>query len=208
MKLVTTPMCEKILEFAEIYDYKVNKNPDDEDGDLAILLSESKIKMDSLSIKLNTFSQIKESIIEVSQLNKENSQLNENPLNEKLIFQRIENIFSKYPLARKWTQDERKKEFQKKNLNIKIKVYSKFLRDIVKDMGFFIAESDFDYIVFPDYMEIENHIEINNLNNLKDLKNNMDENIFISIPTHSNVPKDPIKRAEMRYFILNNISML
>ena len=39
-------------------DFKVNKHPDNEDGDFAILLSESKVKMDSLAIKINTFGQI------------------------------------------------------------------------------------------------------------------------------------------------------
>ena len=47
-------MCEEVVKLAGIKDYKVNKNPDLEKGDLAILLSESKIKMDSLPIKLNT----------------------------------------------------------------------------------------------------------------------------------------------------------
>lgn len=231
MKIVTTPMCEKILEFAGISDYKVNKNPDEEEGDLAILLSESKIKMNSLSIKLNTFSQIKNSIIDVSKLNKkinkeenkgkyskgkireinkkinkEIPDFNENLLNGDLIFEKIEDIFSKYPLANEWNQEDLKKEFQRINSNIKIKVYSNFLKDIVEDMEFVIVESDmgsngefdtesnFDYIVFPDYMEMNN------------LKNNMDENICIAIPTHSNVPKDPIKRAEMRYSILSNLN--
>ena len=42
MKIVTTPMCEEIVKLAGIKDYVVNKFPDEEDGDLAILLSESK----------------------------------------------------------------------------------------------------------------------------------------------------------------------
>lgn len=189
MKIVTTPMCEKILEFAGISDYKVNKNPDEENGDLAILLSESKTEMDSLSIKLNTFSQIKDSIIKVSKLN--------NPLS----FEETENIFSEYSLAKEWIQEDRKKEFQKKNSNIKIKVYSKFIKDIVEDMGFFIVESDdtksdFDYIIFPDYIDID------------DLRNNLNESTFISVPTHSNVPKDPIKRAEMRYSLLSDLNII
>ena len=65
MKIVTTPMCEEIVKFAGIEHYTVNKNPDLEEGDLAILLSESKVKMNSMPIKLNTPSQIFESIKKV-----------------------------------------------------------------------------------------------------------------------------------------------
>lgn len=54
MKIVTTPMCEEIVKLAGISDYAVNKHPTSEDGDFAILLSESKVDMDSLPIKLNT----------------------------------------------------------------------------------------------------------------------------------------------------------
>lgn len=42
MKIVTTPMCEEIVKLVGISDYAVNKHPTEEDGDLAILLSESK----------------------------------------------------------------------------------------------------------------------------------------------------------------------
>ena len=68
MKIITTPMCEEIVKLAGVSDYIVNKFPDEEDGDLAILLSESKVEMDSLPIKLNTPSQIFESIKKVSQI--------------------------------------------------------------------------------------------------------------------------------------------
>ena len=68
MRIVTTPMCEEIVKLAGISDYVVNKHPDEEDGDLAILLSESKVKMDSLPIKLNTSRQVFESIKKVSEI--------------------------------------------------------------------------------------------------------------------------------------------
>ena len=68
MKIVTTPMCEEIVRLAGITDYVVNKFPDEEDGDLAILLSESKVEMESLPIKLNTPSQVFESIKKVSEI--------------------------------------------------------------------------------------------------------------------------------------------
>ena len=66
MIVVTTPMCKQIVEWAGLKEFKVNKFPDEEEADFAILLSESKVKMDSLAIKINTFSQIKESIKTVS----------------------------------------------------------------------------------------------------------------------------------------------
>lgn len=202
MKIVTTPMCEKILEFAGITEYKVNKDPDKEDGDLAILLSEGKTKMNSLNIKLNTFLQIKDSIIEVSKLRDNNNELfsKENQIElvskENQISKNIKEIFSKYPLATEWLKIDKKKKFQEKNSKIRVKVYSKFIHEIVEDMGFDILDSnydgcDFDYIIYPDYMNI-NH---NNCTNIE----------IIPIPTHENVPKDPIKRAELRYSILNNI---
>lgn len=61
-------MCEEIVRLAGISDYVVNKYPDEEEGDLAILLSESKVEMDCLAIKLNTPSQVFESIKKVSEI--------------------------------------------------------------------------------------------------------------------------------------------
>ena len=68
MKIITTPMCEEIVKLAGISDYVVNKFPDEEEGDLAILLSESKVEMNSLAIKINTPSQVFESIKKVSKI--------------------------------------------------------------------------------------------------------------------------------------------
>ena len=179
MIIVTTPMCSKILEFAGISNFKVNKNPDEEEGDLAILLSESKVNMNSLKIKLNTFNQIKESIIEVSKYSS----------NGIITDKDINNIFSNYPIAMKWLNSD--KEMHDKNSKISIKVYSEFLKDIVKDMNFNLSEYNPDYIIFPDYME--------------DLIEKDNKSKFISIPTHNNISKDPIKRGEIRYSILENI---
>lgn len=194
MIIVTTPMCEKILEFAGISEYKVNKNPDNETGDLSILLSENKTKMDSLNIKLNTFSQIKDSIIEVSKLGVDEN-ISKSPVSE----EKIKDIFAQYSIANDWIFDKRK-DLREKNSKIKVKVYSKFLKDIVEDMGFSIIDSDeessdFDYIVLPDYMNIK---DINNYSNSRDYG-------VISIPTHKNVSEDPIRRAELRYSILNDL---
>ena len=208
MIIVTTPMCEKILEFAGISEYKVNKNPDNEDGDLAILLSESKTKMNSLSIKLNTFSQIKESIIEVSKIkDTENAEnISKNQISE----EKINDIFTQYSIANIWISNE-KKDFQEKNSKIKVKVYSKFLHDIVKDMGFSIIDgveesSDFDYTVLPDYMNID-EINIYDNSNLSTNYFSSQNHEIIPIPTHKSVPRDPIKRAEIRYSILNDLKI-
>ena len=89
MIVVTTPMCKQIVEWAGLDDFKVNKHPDNEDGDFAILLSESKVKMDSLAIKINTFGQIKESIKIVSDI------LFEKDLIERLSMMKLFNLFLK-----------------------------------------------------------------------------------------------------------------
>ena len=95
MKIVTTPMCEEIVKLAGISNYVVNKFPDEEDGDLAILLSESKVEMDSLPIKINTPSQIFESIKEVSKLSPKG-----------LTDQEVELFFNDYPLCKKYLNSD------------------------------------------------------------------------------------------------------
>ena len=133
MKIVTTPMCEEVVKIAGINNYIVNKNPDDEEGDLAILLSESKVEMDSIAIKLNTPCQLFESIREVSKLN---NQLDDDEILE---------FFIDYPLCLKYLKNH-------DNSHVKVKVYSNFLRDIILNVGFEICDENYDYIVFPDYL--------------------------------------------------------
>jgi len=147
MKIVTTPMCEEIVRLAGVSDYIVNKHPDEEDGDLAILLSESKVEMDSLPIKLNTPSQIFESIKKVSQIT-------DNELSD----DDIQDFFSNYKLSKKYLNSSFKRD-------INVKVYSSFLKDIVIDIGFKIDSENFDYVIYPDYLknevlEDENLVEI------------------------------------------------
>jgi segregation and condensation protein B len=77
------------------------------------------------------------------------------------------------------------------NRNIKVKVYSNFLRDIVDDLGFTIVSEDPDYLVYPDY--IKNQIS-NEIVTMGDR--------IVEIPSHKNAPKNPIKRAETRYKLL------
>ncbi|WP_407374555.1 hypothetical protein [Methanobrevibacter sp.] len=140
-------MCEEIVKLVGIKDYIVNKNPDEEDGDLAILLSESKVKMDSLPIKLNTPSQIFESIKKVSQISG-----NELTDEDVLVF------FDGYELAKKYLNSNNKND-------INVKVYSEFLKEIVDDAGFNIVSENFEYVLYPDYLkskveEDENLVEI------------------------------------------------
>jgi hypothetical protein len=60
----------------------------------------------------------------------------------------------------------------------------------VEDMGFTIVDKSYDFVVYPDYMGDEIAGKIN-----KNVK-------AIEIPSHKNVPLNAIKRAEMRYNIL------
>ena len=147
MKIVTTPMCEEIVKLAGIEDYVVNKFPDEEEGDLAILLSESKVKMNSVPIKINTASQIFESIKKVSKIA-------DNELSDSEIIQ----FFEDYELCRKYLDFDFKRD-------VNVKVYSEFLKDIVSDVGFSMVPDNFDYVIYPDYLkdkvtECENLVEI------------------------------------------------
>ena len=146
MKIVTTPMCEEIVRLAGIDEYVVNKFPQKGDGDLAILLSESKVEMDALQIKINTSRQIFESIREVSKLKSE------------LGDDEILKYFSDYELCRKYLDSDFERD-------VNVKVYSEFLKDIVSDVGFNIVSDSFDYVIYPDYLsdkveETENLVEI------------------------------------------------
>ena len=134
MKIVTTPMCEEIVKLAGISDYVVNKHPDEEDGDLAILLSESKVKMDSLPVKLNTSLQVFESIKKVSKIA-------QNELSD----EDIKAFFKDYDLSCKYLNSDFKRD-------VDVKVYSEFLKDIVLDVGFNIVEDNPQYVIFPDYL--------------------------------------------------------
>ena len=171
MKIITTPMCEEIVRLAGITDYTVNKFPDEEDGDLAILLSESKVEMDSLAIKINTPSQIFKSIKEVSKLT--GSELSDDEIIE---------FFSDYELCRKYLNSH-------PSHDIDVKVYSEFLKDIVNDIGFNIVSDNFKHVIYPDYLR-DKVTEEDNL---------------VEIPSHNDISKNPFKKAELRYAILENL---
>ena len=153
MRIVTTPMCEEIVKLAGITDYVVNKFPKKEDGDLAILLSESKVEMDCLPIKINTPKQVFESIKKVSKIN-----------GNELADKDIQRFFEDYEIAKKYLTADFKRE-------VNVKVYSEFLKDIVLDLGFNIVSHDFDYVIYPDYLkdkvtESENLVEIPSHNSI------------------------------------------
>ena len=172
MRIVTTPMCEEVVKLAGIRDYKVNKNLDLEKGDLAILLSESKVKMDSMAIKLNTPKQLFESIREVSKLT-----------DYELSDEEILELFEGYDLCIKYLNDY-------ENPQVKVKVLSKFLTDIVDNIGFEINDENYDYVIYPDY--------------LKD--NVQNEGVIpVEIPSHNFVSKNPFERIQARYAILEKL---
>ncbi len=164
-------MCEEVVRLAGITDYKVNRNPDEEEGDLAILLSESKVGMNSLAIKLNTPKQLFESIREVSKLN------------EELCDDEILEFFKGYELCLKYLDSH-------DNSHIKVRVYSNFLRDIIVNIGFEINDKDYDYVIYPDYLE--------------DKVEKTDAKL-VKIPSHTTVAKNPFERIEMRYSILEKL---
>ena len=206
MIVVTTPMCRQIVEWAGLKEFKVNKFPDEEDGDFAILLSESKVKMDSMAIKINTFAQIKESIKTVS-----NALFEKNLIEKAIGDEEIEAIFNDYKGDVEYALlDEDEFNKIRKSCNDKrVKVYSEFLKDIVSDIGSDVIDfkydkngkdgdnedlgMDFDYLVYPDYLEEEV---------LK--RENLESNEFkaIKILSHNNISKDPILKAESRYATL------
>lgn len=203
MIVVTTPMCKQIVEWAGLKEFKVNKFPDEEEGDFAILLSESKVKMDSLAIKINTFGQIKESIKTVSKA------LFERNLIEKAIGDEgIESIFNDYKddVEHPLLDENEFNEIRKSNNDKKVKVYSEFLKDIILDIGADVIDftydkngnddkandlgMDFDYLIYPDYLEEE-------VLKRENLKSN--EFKVIKILSHNNISKDPILKAKSRY---------
>ena len=153
MKIVTTPMCEEIVKLAGIKDYAVNKFPTKDDGDLAILLSESKVEMEAFPIKINTPKQVFKSIKEVSRIN-----------GNELSDVEVQGFFENYKLSKKYLNSNFKRK-------VNVKVYSEFLKDIVLDLGFNIVSDNFDYVIYPDYLkdkvkESENLVEIPSHNSI------------------------------------------
>ena len=192
MIVVTTPMCKEIVEWAGLRDFKVKKHPDVDDGDFAILLSESRTEMDCLAIKLNTFSQIAQSIIAVS-----NSLYEKGLVEDRISYEGVNEILEGLgcDFMNSWFEDM--DEIRENNAGRTVKVYSEFLKDIVKDIGACVVDSKagsaYDYVVYPDYMadEVKASEDLNRLT-------------FIEMPSHGNVSKNPAERAQQRYSILIN----
>lgn len=97
MKIITTPMCEDVLRISGLTEYQV-VNPDEiKDADIAILLSETRSEIPKLSIKLNTFSQVYESVLKIqsrfnTEINQEEMEIIKNLIdenNEKKIIEKI-----------------------------------------------------------------------------------------------------------------------
>jgi segregation and condensation protein B len=166
MKIVATPMCKDVLNLSGIMEYDINIDPDSTDADIAVILSETDTKMKSIKIKLNTFKQIETSINILREMFGNPGELNLDII-DYLKFDRSI------------------------NRNIKVKVYSNFLKDIVDDLGFTIVSEDPDYLVYPDY---NSNILSEEIITMKGRE--------VEIPSHKNAPKNPIKRAEMRYKLL------
>lgn len=132
MKIITTPMCEDVLRISGMSDYEVVSPGEIRDADIAILLSETKSEIPKLAIKLNTFSQIYESI-----------QIIQKRFNTTVDEDEVKNILN-------LIDENNEKKVNRRNT--KVKVYSNFLKDIILDMGFTI-DDDYDYIIMPDYWD-------------------------------------------------------
>jgi segregation and condensation protein B len=167
MKIVTTPMCEDVLNLAGIKEFDVNSDPDSTDSDIAVILSETNTIMKSVKVKLNTFTQIKNSV--------------------EMLRDMFETDIVEYD-----PQDYIFSEFNRSvNRKIKVKVYSNFLKDIVNDLGFTLVTGNHHYLVYPDYIKNELFDEIITMGDRA-----------VEVPSHKNAPKNPLKRAEIRYKLL------
>lgn len=191
MKIVTTPMCQEVLRLAGVQDFAVMKNTDSADADIAVVLSETNTSKKSIKIKLNTFSQIDNSI------------------------RLISDTFGTKPIVphtgRQDVQGSMSAKDIKSRSRVKVKVYSKFLGEIVEDLGFTVVPGNtedehvkegstgkenieretYNFLVYPDYME----------NKIKDEINLMGDRA-VKVPSHRNASPNPVERAKLRYKIL------
>ena len=191
MKIVCTPMCESLLKLAGLDDYIVNLKVDNEkEADFAISLSETKVNMPCLQVKMNTFDQYYESVVSIWELAKENN-LNcvediREVLEKQLSSESISSIWCTYI----WTLEDSSLHHYKSNTCYRVKVYSNFLKETVQDMGFNIVNVDerVSFVIVPDY--------------LKDTIT--DEGNVLNIPSHKNVSLDAFERLCERYTLIND----
>jgi segregation and condensation protein B len=142
LRIVTTPMCSEILELAGVSDYIISEDPDSEEGDLVVILSETKTKTPAFHFKLNTFKQIEDSISIIAA-----------ELDTKVTF-----------LPRDWVRTENDSEqIRQERKKIKVKVYSNFLREIVVDMGYTVVDNQAEFLVYPDYLKDKINHEIESM---------------------------------------------
>lgn len=166
-------MCQEILRLAGVKDFKVIDNGVYEDADFAFVISETEIPEDTGT----KFIKLK---------------LNTFPQIENSI-DLVSKIIGTEPLKAQFKYDV-DDYIKRKTLNrsIKVKVYSNFLREIAEDMGFSIVNGDnYNFLIYPDYLEDELKEEIEFAGEKA-----------IRLPSHNNSPSNPIKRAEIRYKIL------
>lgn len=156
------------MKIANISEYEVVNVNRIADADVVITLSETETDIPKISVKVNTYTQLLNSINDVS--HRFNTRCDEEKINE------IKSLI----------EENDKKKYMREN--IKVKVYSNFLTDTVKDMGFDITDDDYEYVVVPDYM-----------------KDKLDErgNVLV-VPSHKNVSFDIIERINERYHLLES----
>jgi hypothetical protein len=175
MKIATTPMCQEILRLAGVQEYQVIKDNIYDEADLLVVLSETEID-EKLPIK---FIKLK---------------INTFPQIQRSI-ELISDIIGTEPLKNEVNLDinSYKKNYAIKK-KVKIKVYSNFLKEIAEDMGFQVTtEEEYDFLIYPDYLKDE-------------LKKEIDyaAERAVELPSHGKAPLNPIKRAQIRYQILEN----
>lgn len=139
MKIITTPMCEDVLRISGLEEYTVVKPDEIRDADIAILLSETRSDIPKMSIKLNTFIQVYESIMKIQK--RFNTIVNDEQVN----------------VIKSLIDDNNEKKVYREST--KVKVYSNFLKDTIIDMGFTIDDEDYDYVIIPDYLVGENEVD-------------------------------------------------
>jgi hypothetical protein len=172
-------MCQEAVRLAGVLEYTVKQDNNFEGADLAIVLSETETQTSTIKIKLNTFKQIYESIDLISNTLK----------TEKLDMGEWGDDYSVHVCREMETMDERKK--------IKVKVYSNFITEIVNDMGFSLVKEKPDFLVFPDYLKDDRNNDI-----LREIE--IMGGRVVEIPSHKKAPLNPLKRAQMRYNILES----
>ncbi len=179
MKILTTPMCQEVVRLAGVLEYTVVLDYNFEGADLAIVLSETNTNVPSIKLKLNTFKQIYSSIDHISNILG----------TKKLDMGSIKKDYLAFTNPEKKVLNERKK--------IKVKVYSNFIRDIIKDMGFTLVKEKPNFLVFPDYLKEE--ISHNCMKKIE-----LNGSRIVELPSHKHAPDNPLERAQIRYQILEN----